>query len=197
MEGRGGMEHGHNQASVDAMRLPVDAADAGVGDEFRHREASQGDNHFGVDGFNLAVEIGRAGGQFFRLGVAVARWTAFDHVGDEDILPLETDAGQQLLQKFTGGPHEGASLLVLVETGSFANQHDVGIGRPFAGNGVLAGVAQGAARTNGYLLGDLLQNFFRGHGTVSSGRIHRFFSANQRASASPAFTMVSVSEPAT
>ena len=68
-----------------------------------------------------------AGLDLLRYRIAVARRTAFQHVGDVDLFARESDAGEQLLEQLPGGADERDSLLVLVKAGRLAHEHQIGM----------------------------------------------------------------------
>ena len=63
-----------------------------------------------------------------RLGVAVARRTALEHVGDVDVRPREPDRSEQRLEHLAGLADEGRALAVLVIPGGLAHEHQIGVG---------------------------------------------------------------------
>src|SRR5436190_7775537 len=60
------------------------------------------------------------------LRVAVAGWAALEDIRDVDVLAPELYAGQQPLEQLPRLADEGDALLVLVEAGSLADEHQVG-----------------------------------------------------------------------
>ncbi len=67
-----------------------------------------------------------------RLRVAVAGRAALEHVRDVDVAALEPDLREQLLEQLPGLADERETLLVLVEAGRLADEHEVGarVARP-------------------------------------------------------------------
>ena len=53
-----------------------------------------------------------------------------DHVRDVDVLAREADLGQHAVQQLPGRAHERLPLLVLVEAGPLADEHEIGVGLP-------------------------------------------------------------------
>ena len=51
------MVHGHHQPAADPARPPVNAGNARVAEETRHREAPQGYDHLGVDRLDLPLQV--------------------------------------------------------------------------------------------------------------------------------------------
>ena len=144
VEGRGGVEAGEDPEGAELAGLAVDAADGFALEPAGHGEAAEGDDDLGVDQGDLLVEEGAAGGHFLGQGVAVAGRAAFDHVGDEHLLAGEADGAKQLLQELAGGADEGAALLVLVEAGPLADEHEIAGRGAFAGHGELAAAMEAA-----------------------------------------------------
>jgi hypothetical protein len=60
-----------------------------------------------------------------RVRIAVAGRPALDHVGDIDVRPREADSAQQLLEQLAGLPDERDPVLILVEAGRLADEHQV------------------------------------------------------------------------
>ena len=63
----------------------------------RHGKISQGADYFGIDDFNLPLQIRRAGGNFFRLGIAIARRPVLKNVADINLLSLDSRRRQKLV----------------------------------------------------------------------------------------------------
>src|SRR5579872_6242107 len=105
-----------------------------AGKERPKREAAKRDDEARLDERQLPLQVRPTGSDLARQRIAVVRRPVFDHVRDVHIAPLELGDCQQLLEELAGRPDEGAALLVLVESGSLANQHDAGIGGPFTGH---------------------------------------------------------------
>ena len=59
--------------------------------------------------------------------VAVARRAALQDVGDEDVGALQPDAAEQLVEQLSRLADEGDPLLVLVEAGRLADEHQLGV----------------------------------------------------------------------
>src|SRR5215213_8073920 len=78
------------------------------------REGPQRQDDFGLDELDLADKIGRAGDDLVGHRVAVARRTMLEDVGDEDVLALEVDGGENLVEQLARLTHERLALLILV-----------------------------------------------------------------------------------
>ena len=154
MEGGGGVVHRHDGATTDLPRLAVNAADALAGDEFVERVAPQRNDHQGVYGGDLAVEVGIAGADLAGFRVAVVRRAALDDVGNEDLLPAHADGAEQAFEELTGGANERPALLVFVEAGGFADEQQGAVGVALTGYGVRAALVQRAFFARGNLCAD-------------------------------------------
>src|SRR5204862_490767 len=112
--------------SLDTQR-PAGAADEGrlAGKELR-REIAECRHHLRLDQRDLAEEVALAGLDLVRLRIAVAGWPAFEHVRDIDLVALEPDPGEELVEQLARLADEGLALLVLVEPGRLADEHQVG-----------------------------------------------------------------------
>ena len=96
-----------------------------AGEELR-REVAERRDHLRLDQFDLAEEVRLARLDLVLLRVAVAGWAALEDVRDIDVLAPELDTGEQPLEQLPRLADEGDALLVLVEAGSLAYEHQVG-----------------------------------------------------------------------
>src|SRR6185312_13124757 len=80
------------------------------------------------DQLHLGEEMALARGDLVRLGVAVARRTALQHVRDVDVGPREPDRAEQRLEHLAGLADERCALAVLVVAGGLAHEHQIGVG---------------------------------------------------------------------
>ena len=111
------------------LRMTVHACDA-VGlarEELRGEVAERGDQ-LRLDELDLLEEVALARLDLVGLRVAVPRRAALDHVGDVDVLAREADSGEELVEELPGLADERIALLVLVEAGRLAHEHEVGGG---------------------------------------------------------------------
>jgi hypothetical protein len=116
------------------------------------------------------VQVGSAGGDFDRLGVAVSRGAALDDVRDEDLLPPQPHPLlNDVIEETAGPPDEGTAETVLVGTGTLAHEHEVRGRIPFAEDGVAAFFVEGAAAAAGHLGGYLFQGGGRMGGGIKVG----------------------------
>ena len=90
------------------------------------REVAERGNDFRLDQRDLAEKVALAGLDLVRLRIAVAGWPAFEHVRDIDLVALEPDPGEELVEQLARLADEGLALLVLVEPGRLADEHQVG-----------------------------------------------------------------------
>src|SRR5947209_11311877 len=76
----------------------------------------------------------------------------FDHIGDVDLVSLQTGFTQQLFQEAPGRPNEGAALLVFIETRRLAHEHNLRAHGAFTGNRLVGHRVQLAPCTYSNLL---------------------------------------------
>ena len=143
-QGGGGVIDGVDQPVAGLGRDAAGAAHRGAGDEVLGGEAAEGDDQLGADAGDLLAEVGLAGGDLVGLRVAVLGRAALDDVGDEDLGAGQPDAVEEVVEQFAGLSDEGAALLVFVEAGAFADEHQLGVGVAVAGNGAVASLAEAA-----------------------------------------------------
>ena len=110
--------------------LAVDLRDAYVREEMAHSEAAERNHETRADKCKLLLKVRRAGLDLGDVGVPVGWWSAFHHVGDEDPVPTEPYAIEQLIQVLAGPPNEGESKLVLPGARPLSKEEDPSIGGP-------------------------------------------------------------------
>ena len=104
-----------------------------------HRKAAHRQNDLGLQQLNLSAQIGIALRHFGRLGVAVARRTAFDNVGDVDIAaPLQAHGLEHVIQQLAGLAHKRLTDEVFVLTGCLTHDQPVHLGCQMRPRGCLA-----------------------------------------------------------
>ena len=86
---------------------------------------------------------------------------------DEDVRPREPDPAEQLVEQLACLPDEGDALLVLVEAGRLADEHQVGVGAPRAEDHLRPPVRERTARARRRLLGVLPKR------SCALDRVHR------------------------
>lgn len=72
--------------------------------------------------------------------VAVLGRPAFNHIRDEDLLPVRANRGQEPVQELPRGTDEGPALPVFVVPRALANEHQVGVVRAFPGHRIGPGL---------------------------------------------------------
>ena len=77
-------------------------------------------------------------------GIAIARRTALDDVGDVHVVAREPDRGDELVQQLARWSNKRPSLLVFVVARTLSNEHDLGVWGPFTGNHLGAVVSKPA-----------------------------------------------------
>ena len=98
-----------------------------------------------LDQLDLPEQVRLAGLDLVGLRVAVPGRPALEHVGDVDLGALEADAGEQLVEQLPGLTDERDALLVLVEAGRLADEHQVGVRIPDAEDDLRASLGEPAA----------------------------------------------------
>src|SRR5205085_8335120 len=119
------MIHRNDDRPVLSSRLPVDLADRVSREVPLHRMTPERHDHFRLYDLDLLLEILPARFDFVSLWIAVVRWPVLHDVRDEHLLAVEPDRSQQLVEELSGGADKRPALLVLVELGPFADEHDV------------------------------------------------------------------------
>jgi hypothetical protein len=79
--------------------------------------------------------------------VPVARRTALESVRDVDVCPCQPDAGEEPVEELSGLPDERNSLLILVEAGRLAHEHQVGVRMAVPEDDLRPGLAEDTACT--------------------------------------------------
>ena len=110
------------------------------------REVAEGADDARLDQPHLLEQVGLAGLDLLRLGIAVARRPRLEHVGDEDVVAGEPDLLQHLVQQLAGAADEGQPLAVLFGPRCLADEHQVGVGVAGPEDRLGAGLVQGAPR---------------------------------------------------
>ena len=88
---------------------------------------------------------------------AIARRTALDHIGDIDLLALETHGRNHVVEQLPGAAHKGQSLRVLVGSGPFAHKHQPRRWRAVGKDDRVAAFVQRAARAVADLVANKLE----------------------------------------
>ncbi len=99
-----------------------------------------------ADAANLLAQIRRTCQYLVRLGIAILRRTAFENVGDIDVLAFEARKGENSIEILTGTPHERLTLQVLVLSRRLTHEHHAGARIAHAKDDVRARLAK-LART--------------------------------------------------
>jgi hypothetical protein len=58
-------------------------------------------------------------------GIAIFRGAAFDYVRDVNVSPFQTNRREEFFEESPGRPDERSTLLVFVEAGTLAHEHDL------------------------------------------------------------------------
>jgi hypothetical protein len=97
---------------------------------------AQRHNYLRMNDRNLSIQISLTRLNLIDLRIAVAGRTTFYHIGDKHGLSVDVGLRQKFIEKLSGPAHKGNPLLIFMEAGGFSNEHNLGIQRPGAGNGV-------------------------------------------------------------
>ena len=108
--------------TVKAVQLPTQLANRRCGlQQCLRREPAECENDARVHQFELAQQVGLAGVDFCRHGIAISRRTMLEHVADVDLLALQLDRTKNFGQQLPRFPNERAPLLVFVCTRRFTH----------------------------------------------------------------------------
>ncbi len=167
------IERVEQHARAAERRLLLDAVHAGdarrlAGEKLR-REVAERRDHLRANELDLAEEVRLAQLDLVGLGVAVSRRAALEDVRDVDLGPREADALEQAVEQLPGLADERDPLLVLVEAGSLADEHQVGFGVADSEHDLRAPLVEAAAGAGGCLAAEL---FEPGRDRVRN-RVHR------------------------
>ena len=115
-------------AECHLLLLAVHARDAGrlAGQELR-REVPERRDDARLDQLDLPPEMALAGFDLVGQWIAVSRRAAFENVDDIDVVTRKPDVGEQLVEQLACRADERDALLVLVEAGSLADEHQIGV----------------------------------------------------------------------
>jgi len=123
-------------AATEVLKLAADARNGLLC--FQQRlggRGPQGDDDLRLDDPQLLKQRGRAGDDFLRLGRAVLRRTALQHVADVDLLTRDAHAlGEDVGQQLAGASDEGSAGLVFLKAGGFTHENNLGVGVALAKN---------------------------------------------------------------
>src|SRR5262245_36543577 len=152
------MEGGHHGDPAEGPPVPAELGDPHLRSEERpRRRCSERHEDLRIDRLDLREEERGARRDLVRLGGAVVRWTALDHVRDVHVLPLEPDRADHLVQLLAAPPHAGHARRVFVRPRTLAHDPPARAGVPDAEHDVGPSVAQLAARAVSELVTDLPQ----------------------------------------
>ena len=140
------MERGDQHAVAVRMQPPAQLADWLARLEQRLAgHAPERQHDLRVQHAELGVEERRAGSQLVGLRIAIARWAAFDRVGDVHLVARELDRFEHLREQLAGAAHEGLALRVLVGARALADDDELGARAARAEHDRVALLAQRAA----------------------------------------------------
>jgi hypothetical protein len=143
---------------------PVHRRDSLPGKERAEGMRAEGDDQSRLYQIELTIEIHAARSHLVRsrspifersIRLRVCR-PVLHHIGNIDVLALQSRGREKLGEERAGRPDERAALLVFVTTRSLANQHDSSICGTFTGNSTMCVAVQVAALTGLDFVGELL-----------------------------------------
>ena len=146
------------RADDNVLRDAVHPRDAGgVAGEELGREVAQRRNHARADQLDLLEEPRLARLDLVGLRIAVARRPTLQHVRDVDVGAGEPDVAEQPFEQLAGCADERHALLILVEAGRFADEHQLRRGRPRSEDDLRPGFGESAARARSSVLSERLE----------------------------------------
>src|SRR5438552_7298599 len=116
------------------------------------RKVAERRNDARLDQLELPPEVRLAGLDLLGHGIAITRRAAFDDVRHVDVRAGQPDSGQELVEQLACRSDERHALLVLVEAGSFPDEHQVGARIARSEYDLRAASRQRAAGTARYLV---------------------------------------------
>jgi hypothetical protein len=148
----------HREVSLvtDLSRLSVYYGNLLIRKSSGHGVPTQRHDNPWLDDVNLSVQVVVAGSHFNRLRIAVTRGAALDDVRDEHAPAVNPNLVEELAQKTPGSPDKWKALLVFMETGGFADEHDQRIHRTGTGHRLCTPYVQRAPSTLMYLSVNIL-----------------------------------------
>ena len=120
------MEHRHHQDALPFDDGAVFTRDTQIGlDQLHPGNPAEGDDDPRSDQARLLAQIADTAVLLVLLGIAVMGRTAFDDVGDIDVLSaVEVNGKQHLVEELSGSADKGLTLQILLFARSFADEHD-------------------------------------------------------------------------
>ena len=126
---------------------------SGPAGEKLRREVAERRDDGRLDQLDLPEEMALARLDLVRLRVAVPGRAALQDVRDEDVAALQSDPGEQLVEQLARLADERQSLLVLVEAGRLADEHQLGVRVAGAEHHLRPSLREAATRATGDGLG--------------------------------------------
>ena len=130
----------------------MDARDPGrLAREQLRGEVAERRDELRLDQLDLAEEVASQASISSGMRVAVAGRPALDHVRDVHVLAGHADSGEELVEELPRLADERVALLVLVEAGRLADEHQLGLRVADAEDDLGAALGKTAARAAGDL----------------------------------------------
>ena len=109
------------------------------------RLRAKGEDHLGLDGFELLAQERCAGGELFALGRPVVGRVAFEDVGGVDICAIERHGAQHIVEQLSCIVRKCTARGVIFDRRRLTNEEEARVGIAFAKDDVGACLAQAAA----------------------------------------------------
>ena len=127
------MEGGDHGATIDEKELSVLSRNSEIlTDQGLGSNPAEADNQRRVQKSHLTVKPDPAGRGLRRKGIAITRRTAFEDVGDIDLISIEVDDLHHVVKQFPGRARERNPLQVFLLSGGFAHEEEIGLAVPIA-----------------------------------------------------------------
>lgn len=107
----------------------------------------------------LAMKEAAAGSHFVGKGGSVHGWTAFNHIGNENLLPGEVDGCKNLCQELTCVADKRLPPKILIPSRAFSNEDEESVRVPYSWNSQGPSPVKGTSRTGTDLSIDLFNGF--------------------------------------
>lgn len=116
-----------------------------LSDHTRGGDPAKAYHDFGADQTNLPIEVTNAAVLLLFHGISVLRRPALDDIRNITIAtPVKINDRKHIIQQLTGSADKGLALKILLLTGTFPDEHNIGILSSNAENHIMPGFAQSA-----------------------------------------------------
>ena len=136
--------------------------DAAIGLQQRlESSGTEANDHFRLDGVELAKKKRRAGCDLVRFGLAIAGRAALDDVADVDVAAIEAHGLDHLREKFARTADERQALRVFISAWAFTDEDKLRLRIAIAEDDGVTRTVQFAASAFAEIVTDLQQRFGR------------------------------------